>query len=103
MTAPHLAARRSTRAIAALAMAVMLSAISPPILRAAATGADVVRSWSARDGLPEDEINSLLQTREGYVWIATNAGLARFDGARFRVFTPENTPEMRSSRVFNLL
>src|SRR5262245_30151356 len=99
MTAPPLPAR----AFAALAIAVMLSAISPPISRAAATGADVVQSWSARDGLPEDEINAILQTRDGYVWIATIAGLARFDGARFRIFSPENTAPMRSGRVFNLL
>src|SRR5262245_56710694 len=70
--------------------------------RGAAMGADLVQSWSARDGLPEDQINAILQTRDGYVWIATGGGLARFDGARFRIFSPENTPAMRSG-VRNLL
>jgi len=85
-----------------LASALFVIAWSAPW--AAPTAADrVVESWSARDGLPEDECSALLQTRDGYVWIATNSGLARFDGVRMRVFEPERTPGLRSGRIFNLL
>jgi ligand-binding sensor domain-containing protein/signal transduction histidine kinase len=40
--------------------------------------------WTARDGLPKGRINSIGQTQDGYLWIATSKGLVRFDGFRFR-------------------
>ncbi len=46
----------------------------------------VVRSWKVEDGLPHNSVNAILQTRDGYLWLATNDGLARFDGVRFSVF-----------------
>jgi ligand-binding sensor domain-containing protein len=42
-----------------------------------------VRSWYQDDGLPSSSIASILQGSDGYLWIGTNVGLARFDGARF--------------------
>jgi signal transduction histidine kinase/ligand-binding sensor domain-containing protein len=44
----------------------------------------VVRSWTKADGLPNAAVTSILQSREGYLWIGTGAGLVRFDGATFR-------------------
>jgi ligand-binding sensor domain-containing protein len=52
------------------------------------------RSWQKKDGLPDNEVQALLQTRDGYLWIGTRRGLARFDGLRFVVFDHLNTPEM---------
>ena len=46
----------------------------------------VVRSWQVEDGLPHNSVNQILQTRDGYLWLATDDGLARFDGVRFTVF-----------------
>lgn len=46
----------------------------------------VVRSWQTKDGLPENTVYALLQTRRGYLWVGTGGGLARFDGVRFRAF-----------------
>lgn len=43
-------------------------------------------TWTIDHGLPNATVNAVLQTREGYVWLATWDGLARFDGARFVVF-----------------
>jgi signal transduction histidine kinase/ligand-binding sensor domain-containing protein len=42
--------------------------------------------WSVEDGLPQGSVNDILQTRDGYLWLATFGGLVRFDGARFVVF-----------------
>lgn len=52
------------------------------------------RSWQKTDGLPDKQIQSLLQTRDGYLWVGTRRGLARFDGLKFTVFDHLNTPEM---------
>src|SRR5687767_2520320 len=46
----------------------------------------VKRTWTTVDGLPQNTVNVTLQTKDGFLWIGTNAGLARFDGARFRTF-----------------
>jgi len=42
--------------------------------------------WTTKDGLPQNTINDILQTRDGYLWLATNGGLVRFDGVHFTVF-----------------
>lgn len=40
--------------------------------------------WQADDGLPGDNVTGLAQTRDGYLWIATQSGLAHFDGVRIQ-------------------
>ena len=42
--------------------------------------------WQTEDGLPGNEVTALLQTRDGYLWVGTSAGLVRFDGAKFTRF-----------------
>jgi len=49
-------------------------------------------------GLPQNVIRDIVQTPDGYLWIATLDGLARFDGVRFTVFNKSNTPEIGSNR-----
>jgi hypothetical protein len=51
----------------------------------------VHESWTVKDGLPVNSINSLLQDRAGYIWAATFDGLVRFDGIRFTVFNSANS------------
>ena len=41
------------------------------------------RSWQMEDGLPHTVVQALTQTRDGYIWVGTREGLARFDGVRF--------------------
>jgi len=58
---------------------------------AAATNSDwSVHVWQSDDGLPNNNISSLAQTRDGYLWIATSGHFARFDGARFEEFTSKS-------------
>ena len=61
-----------------------------------------LRTWHTEDGLPENVVTAIVQTRDGYLWVGTYDGLARFDGASFTVFDNNNTPEMSSSRVISL-
>ncbi|MGH9887915.1 MAG: two-component regulator propeller domain-containing protein, partial [bacterium] len=44
------------------------------------------RDWRAPESLPHDNVTSILQTRDGYLWVGTVEGLARFDGVRSVVF-----------------
>ena len=57
------------------------------------------RTWQVEQGLPQNKVTAVVQTRDGYLWVGTYSGLARFDGVRFTVFNEKNTPQMRSSRV----
>lgn len=45
-----------------------------------------VAHWGVRDGLPEETFSALLAPGDGYVWLAANNGLVRFDGQRAQVF-----------------
>ncbi len=42
-----------------------------------------LRSWSGGDGITLGSIRSLAQTPDGFLWLASTAGLVRFDGFRF--------------------
>ena len=46
----------------------------------------VIRSWGTGAGLPQNTVNAIVQTPDGYLWLGTRDGLARFDGVRFTVF-----------------
>jgi signal transduction histidine kinase/ligand-binding sensor domain-containing protein len=77
--------------------------IGPPHLARAQPQAEVmVKAWSMTEGLPHPSVTALAQTRDGYIWIGTLAGLVRFDGLQFKVFTPQNCPELPRSRIGRL-
>jgi signal transduction histidine kinase/ligand-binding sensor domain-containing protein/CheY-like chemotaxis protein len=54
----------------------------------------VAESWDAADGLAQNTLMVLLQTRDGYIWLGTESGLVRFDGVRFTTFDRHNTPAL---------
>ncbi|MGA3284798.1 MAG: two-component regulator propeller domain-containing protein [Verrucomicrobiota bacterium] len=62
----------------------------------------IVDSWSTREGLPQSSVISVIQARDGYLWLGTLNGLVRFDGNRFTVFDEENTPGLNSDRIIYL-
>jgi hypothetical protein len=59
-------------------------------------------AWTADNGLPQNVIRDVCQTRDGYLWVATLNGLARFDGVRFTVFDHTNSPGIESNRFTSL-
>jgi len=42
------------------------------------------RLWQVEEGLPHNVVRAVVQTRDGYLWVGTYEGLARFDGVRFK-------------------
>ncbi len=54
------------------------------------------RVWTKQQGLPDDSVTAVLQTRDGYLWVGTSSGLARFDGVRF-VTMPSRSAKTNSS------
>lgn len=64
----------------------------------------VMKRWTAADGLPQDTVSAVHQTRDGYLWVAVpNTGLVRFDGLTFTTFNRQNSPGLgadQSGRFF---
>jgi ligand-binding sensor domain-containing protein/signal transduction histidine kinase len=58
--------------------------------------------WQTDDGLPQNSVISMTQTRDGYLWLGTLNGLVRFDGFRFTVYDESNTPGLSSSPIVSL-
>jgi signal transduction histidine kinase/ligand-binding sensor domain-containing protein len=50
-----------------------------------------VRVWQSDDGLPNNNVTGLAQTRDGYLWVATSGHFARFDGVQIEELTSKNT------------
>ncbi len=51
-------------------------------------------SWSIEQGLPQITATAITQDRLGYLWIGTQAGVARLDGVRFVTYNMDNVPEL---------
>jgi ligand-binding sensor domain-containing protein/signal transduction histidine kinase len=63
----------------------------------------LMRSWDSADGLPAARVQAVAQTDDGYLWVGTSRGLARFDGSRFVILTTNNTPALGDDRISALL
>ena len=62
----------------------------------------IVNTWNKEQGLPDGEVISVVQTRDGYLWLGTLHGLVRFDGSGFTIFDSHNTPGLGSGRIVRL-
>lgn len=61
-----------------------------------------VTEWQMNEGLPYPSIGALAQSADGYLWLATRAGLGRFDGQTFTTYTTANRPELVNERISSL-
>jgi signal transduction histidine kinase/ligand-binding sensor domain-containing protein/CheY-like chemotaxis protein/HPt (histidine-containing phosphotransfer) domain-containing protein len=59
----------------------------------------VLDNWQIPEGLPQTSAETLARTADGYLWIGTQEGLARFDGVRFTVFDSENEPAIPNKQI----
>jgi ligand-binding sensor domain-containing protein len=61
------------------------------------------QSWAMESGLPQNTVQALAQTRDGFVWVGTEAGLARFDGVSFAIFDKTTNPALPGNDIRCLL
>ena len=59
----------------------------------------IEKIYTVADGMPQNTATSMIQTRDGYIWITTFGGLARYDGNKFKVFTTGNYAELANNRL----
>ncbi len=61
-----------------------------------------IENWTTEQGLPQNSVNAILQSRTGYLWLGTFGGLVRFDGVNFQVYDRSNLLELKSDRILCL-
>lgn len=71
-------------------------------VQASSEGDYLTDVWTADEGLPNSSVTAIAQTPDGYLWVGTYNGLARFDGIQFVTFDPANTPALAHARVRKL-
>ena len=93
------------RYVAAAILLLMLLSVSS-CLKAMPTVLDkkslLHRGWSVEAGLPQVSVSAMAQDEQGYIWLGTQGGLARFDGHQFTVFNTANTPQLLSNLITSL-
>lgn len=62
----------------------------------------LLKNWTTGDGVPHNTVRAIVGSREGYLWLGTANGLARFDGVRFVTFDRVNSPTMEEDDIFSL-
>src|SRR5882672_7940044 len=60
-------------------------------------------AWKIRDGFPNGQITSIVQTPDGYLWLGTEFGLLRFDGVRAVPWQPPADQHLPSTHIMRLL
>jgi signal transduction histidine kinase/ligand-binding sensor domain-containing protein/CheY-like chemotaxis protein len=60
------------------------------------------QTWQTAEGLPQNSVRTIVQTREGYLWFGTAEGLVRFDGVRFTILDRTSTPALPINNIDSL-
>src|ERR1700761_9057923 len=58
-----------------------------------------VQHFTDENGLPQNSINDLLFDKDGYLWLASQVGLVRFNGSSFKIYYPNDKPVVESNIV----
>ncbi len=61
------------------------------------------RAWTTAEGLPQSSVDAIAQGADGFLWLGTQEGLARFDGLDFRVLDKRGASTFSTNRVLSLL
>jgi Two component regulator propeller len=95
--------RRFAARLACAAAGLWLAAASGSALNPSTPIAQYGRDvWDGDSGLPQNSVEVILQTRDGYLWLGTQEGLVRFDGVRFTIFDTRNSHAMHDDWVKSL-
>src|SRR5581483_6467251 len=101
---PVFSARSMLRATIAMSAALTIAwAPARALDRHTAVAQYGYQSWQTDTGLPQNTVHAIVQGRDGFLWIATEGGLVRFDGVDFRTFTRANTPGLPSDLIDDLM
>ncbi len=82
-----------------LIVIILLLSVTPALAQPNSVNGFAVQHFTDENGLPQNSINDLLFDKEGYLWLATQVGLVRFNGHSFATFFPSDKLAMESNVV----
>jgi diguanylate cyclase (GGDEF)-like protein len=91
--------RASFRALVALVSATLLFCQAHGLDPKKAITQYMQTAWTSESGLPQNSVHAIAQTADGFLWVGTEEGLARFDGVQFTVFSSRNTRGLASDYI----
>jgi signal transduction histidine kinase/ligand-binding sensor domain-containing protein len=94
---------RQTRAVVALGILLACCACAFALDPSLDISQYAHTAWKVREGFVGSEINSIAQTPDGYIWLATQFGLFRFDGVRNVPWQPPQGQHLPPGTIFSLL
>ena len=59
----------------------------------------LIKNWTIDNGLASNALRNIIQTKDGYIWIASYSGVVRFDGIDFYVYNSLNTNALRTDAI----
>lgn len=91
--------RRGNRRGAIASLVALVAAAASAAVPVDTSPSATVRNWDVDAGLPSPRVYAVAHTPDGYVWVATYAGLSRFDGVDFTTITPAEEPALGAAIV----
>src|ERR1700676_1100626 len=89
-----------TRLITFSIFAILLLSVTPALAQPDPYNGYLVQHFTDENGLPQNSINDLLFDNDGYLWLASQVGLVRFNGISFKLYYPNDKPIMESNILF---
>ncbi len=83
--------------------AVLLCLAIPALFAAETNDEWLAQSWQTEEGLPDNSVNGVAQTADGYLWVGTHTGLARFDGLQFEAISLTNVIPLPNHGIITML
>ncbi len=74
--------------------------VTPALTQTDSVNGYSVQHFTDENGLPQNSINDLLFDKDGYLWLASQVGLVRFNGSSFQLYYPDDKPAMESNIVY---
>ena len=80
-----------------LIVIILLLSVRPALTQPVLVNGYAVQHFTDENGLPQNSINDLLFDKNGYLWLASQVGLVRYDGSSFQLYYPNDKPAMESN------
>src|ERR1700722_5648037 len=80
-----------------LIVIILLLSVRPALTQPIPVSGYAVQHFTDENGLPQNSINDLLFDKNGYLWLASQVGLVRYDGSSFKLYYPNDKPIMESN------
>jgi len=79
---------------------VLFFSATPALTQPGSVNGYSVQHFTDENGLPQNSINDLLFDKDGYLWLASQVGLVRFNGSSFKLYYPDDEPVMEANIMY---